>query len=373
MFSFSKSSKVFFPILLGAALTATPSFACPPAKDGTVKPSHITSINVHQPGETKNDIANIVNIFLPMGSGYRVDAKGTGSGKLGSILRESLEKGELASNVVFTYGRTGEIPPGRDIFRYIHKAKDKNMLKSLPGRYQVKPEFSDFVADISMDGYLSVPYITTVAIVYNTELIDTKDVPKSWEELAAFEGSLAIPGSGCYGMRTLTALYNTVGAGKFEQIIQKANMPALETMKKDPRKSEDKPLGGTHAPIAVIDGKFKVGIGSLASTRIMDGMANGSLGVIWPKEGAFAMPHILVVRENANEADLALADFIANGLEVRRVLAHTGVSSTLRGGRVLPLIKENDFKFNFIPVKEMKNQKTHQKIIAIVERNKPKM
>lgn len=129
-----------------------------------------------------------------------------------------MEKGKLTSNLVFTYGRTGEIPPGRDIFRYLHQAKDKNMLAALPDRYTVKPEFSEFVNDVNKGGYLSVPYIGTVTIVYNPDLIDKKDVPKSWEELANFKGLLAITGSGCYGMRTLTALYSTVGAKKFEKL-----------------------------------------------------------------------------------------------------------------------------------------------------------
>jgi hypothetical protein len=62
-------------IALGTVLSASQAVACPPAKDGTVKCSHITSLNIHQPGNTKDDIANIVNTFLPIGSGYRVEAK----------------------------------------------------------------------------------------------------------------------------------------------------------------------------------------------------------------------------------------------------------------------------------------------------------
>ncbi len=373
MLSAIKSSKVFIPTALGAMLLlSSQAVACPPAKDGTVKPCHITSINIHQPGNTKDDLANVINIFLPMGSGYRVDAKGTGSGKLGPAMQESLEKGKLTSNLVFTYGRTGEIPPGRDIFRYLHLAKDKNMLAALPDRYTVKPEFAALVNDVNKGGYLSVPYVGAVAIVYNPDLIDKKDVPKSWKELANFNGSLAVTGSGCYAMRTLTALYKTVGEKKFEKIVKKAEMPALETMKKDPRPKDQKPLGGTNVPVAVMEGKFQVGVGPLTSTRVQEGIASGALGVIWPAEGAFAMPHILAVRANPNEADLALADFIAKGSEVRRILYNVGISSTLRGGRVIPVVKENNFKFRFIPVAELMDQKAHKRIIEIVEKNKPK-
>jgi hypothetical protein len=118
---------------------------------------------------------------------------------------------------------------------------------------------------------------------------------------------------------------------------------------------------------------LKFGVATLTSTRTMEGIASGALGVVWPEEGAFAMPHILAVRANPNEADLALADFIAKGMEIRRVLLNVGISSTLRGGQVIPLIKENNFKFNFIPIKDLMNQKTHKHIIEIVERNKPKV
>jgi len=371
MFSLLRKSKLVVPVVLGVVLSVQ-AYACPPAKDGTVKPSHITSINIHQPGKTKDNLASIVNIMLPIGSGYRVEAKGTGSGNLGPGLSEGLKKGELPANVIFTYGRTGEIPPGRDIFKYLHQAEKKGMLSPLKGRFNIKPQFQEFVDDIEKGGHLTAPYVGSTVIFYNKDLIKTKDVPKSWKELANFDGKVAVPGSGCYGMRTLTALYNVLGEKDFEKLIKKADMPALETMKKDPRKSAEKPLSGLGAPSAVIKGDFKVGMGPLFSRNTLDGIASGAIGVIWPEEGAIAMPHILAVRANPNEADLALVDFVAKNMEFRKVILNEGVSSTLRGGQVHPLVKENDFRFIFIPIEKLKNPATHKKIIEIVEQNKPK-
>lgn len=370
MISFKKS-KLLGAVALGAVLSVQ-AVACPPAKDGVVKPSHITSINIHQPGKTKDNLASIANIFLPIGTGYKVDAKGISSGNLGSALSKGVKEGKLPANVIFTYGRTGEIPPGRDIFMYLHNAQKKGMLGSLKDRYTYKPQFKSMIEDISKGGYFEVPFVGATVIFYNKELIKEKDVPKSWKELVEFDGNVAVPGSGCYGMRTLAALYNTVGEKDFEKLIKKANMPALETMKKDPRKSAQKPFSGLNAPSAVIKGEFKVGMGALFSRNTLNAIKRGDIGVIWPKEGAIAMPHILAVRANPNEADLALADFIAKGMEVRRVLLAQGVSSTLRGGQVHPLVKENNFNFKFVPIKKMMCQKTHKNIIEIVERNKPK-
>lgn len=366
-----KIGKFTLLVLLGAALS-TQAVACPPAKDGTVKPSHVTSINIHQPGTLKDDVASLVNILLPVGSGYRVEAKGTGSGKFAPALIKSIEEGKLSPNVVFTYGRTGETPPGRNIYMHLYNAKDKNLLGVLPARFTLKPEFQKIADDIDQSGRINVPYVGVVTIFYNPALIKKEDVPKSWQDLASFNGAIAVPGSGCFSMRTLTALYHTVGEEAFVEIIKKAKMPAMETIKNDPRKSEEKPKGGTRTSIVVAEGEYPIGIGPLTSTRTQELIASGAINVIWPEEGAIVLPHLLAVRTDPNEADLTLAGFIANNLEIRRVLLNAGVSSTLRGGKVLPVIRENGFKFVDIPIKKIMQKDVHKRIIEIVERYKPK-
>ncbi len=365
-----KSIKFALPVLLGV-LISTPALACPAAKDGTVKPSHMTSIQLHHAGDINEDLGKLVDVLLPVGSGYRVDTKAVSSGRLGRDLIGALETGELPANVIVTYGRTGETPPGRDILMHMHNLKAANLFGKLPKQFTLRSEFQKIADDVDTSGYISVPYIAAIAIFYNPALIERKDVPNSWKGLANFDGKIAVPGSGCFGMRTLVSLYHAVGAEKFEKIIQKADMPAMETTKDDPRESKDMPMGGTRTSIAVAEGDFKIGLGPLTSIRTQDLIASGAIGVIWPEEGAIPLPHLLAVRANPNEADIALANFIASNIQVRNVLLHEGISSTLRGGTVLPIIKENDFNFKHIPIKKVMDQDAHRNVIEIVERNKP--
>ncbi|NKQ41338.1 MAG: extracellular solute-binding protein [Sulfurovum sp.] len=371
MFSLLRKSKLVVPVVLGVALSVQ-AYACPPAKDGTVKPSHITSINVHMPGKAKSGTVGLIDILFPMESGYRVTAKQTGSGKLAPALIKGIKEGKLTTNVVYTYGRTGEIPPGRDIYMHLYNAMDKNLLGKLNKELKLKPQFQMIADDIGKSGHLSVPYVGTYAIFYNPDLIKKEDAPKSWNALADFKGKIAVPGSGCFGMRSLTALYHIVGAKKFEEIIKKADMPAMETIKKDPRESKDKPLKANATPVSVAEGKFPIGIGALTSSKTQELIASGAIEVIWPEEGAIILPHIVVVRENPNEADLALVDFIANNMQVRNVLLNLGISSTLKGAKVIPIAKENNFNYKYIPIKEIMRKDIHKDIIEMVEKNKPK-
>lgn len=49
-----------------------------------------------------------------------------------------------------------------------------------------------------------------------------------------------------------------------------------------------------------------VGMGSLQGAELRQGLKDGTLGAIWPEEGAMAFPYLMAVRKNPNKADLAL-------------------------------------------------------------------
>ncbi|MCL0033086.1 ABC transporter substrate-binding protein [Peptococcaceae bacterium] len=320
----------------------------------------------HLPGAIRKDVAAAVDYHFPAKTDYKINVASIGSRDLSKDLLAGIEQGTLKYDVILTYGRTGETPPGRDI--YAHLNNSRHLMEALPDFYDIRPEFA---ALVDAEGHLHVPYVGTGVIVYNPELINREDVPKSWAALADFDGQIAIPGRGCYGMRTLASLYHTVGAEKFEQIIINAQMPALEVTKDDPRDVKDKPLSGCGAIGAVIDGKFKVGVGPLVGGDTQQAIADGKLGVIWPEEGAFAFPYLAAVRKDPSEAALALLDFIANDPDVSKVFTDAGLSSTIVGGTVSPIVTENNFNFNFIPIEKLMQKEVHQSIIDIVARNQP--
>lgn len=326
-----------------------------------------TSAMIHFPGAIRDSVNEKIIEKFTERTGHSIHSEYQRSGGFSNAIKAGTEEGKPRFNLVMTYGRTGETPPGRDVFKHMNNARD--LFQPLPGHFEMVPEFAN-LADTG-DGQLLVPYVGMMAITYNPELIDTADVPKSWAELAEFDGTLAVPGRGCFAMRTLASLYDIVGAEKFETIIKTAKMPAMETMKDDARKGGDRPLSGCGAAEEVLKGNHQVAIGPIVGPNIIGALNDGTLAVIWPAEGAVAFPYLMAVKKDPSKVDMALLDFVAKDEAMQQMFVDYGISSTLAGGKVTGLIKENGFNFRFVPMENKMNPEVHQDIIAIVERNKP--
>lgn len=326
-----------------------------------------TSLLVHMPGTIRDSVTQQIAAQFAQSSNHTIYSEYQRSGGFSKIVTDAVANGSLGFDVLITYGRTGETPPGRDIFKHMNNARD--LFEPLPTHLEMAPEFAA-LADKG-DGELLVPYVEMMVISYNPKLIDAADVPKSWAELAEFEGSLAIPGRGCFTMRTLASLYDVVGEELFEQIIQNAKMPVMQTMKDDPRKGDERPFGSGVVTDQLLNGNHQVSIGSVVGATTQTAIADGNLAVIWPAEGAIAFPYLLAVSASPSEADMALLDFVTTDEGMQEMFVNYGISSTLVGGKVLPLITENDYNIRFVDMDDKMNTDLHQKIIDIVARNAP--
>jgi ABC-type Fe3+ transport system substrate-binding protein len=326
-----------------------------------------TSAVVHMPSAIRGSVVEQIAEKFAKTTGHTIHSEYQRSGGFSKIITGATAAGSLDFGVLITYGRTGETPPGRDIFKHLNNARD--ILQPLPDQLEMAPQFAG-LADTGA-GQLMVPYVEMMVISYNPKLIDTADVPKSWAALAEFEGSLAIPGRGCFAMRTLASLYDVVGKEKFEKIIQNAKMPAMETMKDDPRKGDARPFGSGVVSAQLLNGTHQVSIGSVVGAEVQEAIANGTLAVIWPSEGAIAFPYLMAVKKDPAKADMALLDFIAKDEAIQQMFVDYGISSTLVGGKVTALLKDNDFNFRIVPKANKINPEVHQEIIDIVARNAP--
>lgn len=363
----SKVQPVIISSIAAGILALSMSTAVTAAEDVENKVVTDTSLLLHLPGAIRGEVTDKIAKAFTKKTGLSINAEYQRSGGFSKLVKKSIKDGKLGVNVLMTYGRTGETPPGRDIFKHLNNAK--SLFKSLPNQLAMAPKFSA-LADKG-DGQFLVPYMGVMAIAYNPKLIDKADVPKSWAELADFKGTLAVPGRGCFAMRTLASLYDIVGAEKFENIIKTAKMPAMETMKGDSRKGKKRPLSGCGVAEEVMNGSHQVSIGPIVGPTILGSIKDESLAVIWPKEGAVAFPYVLATNKNASKADIALVDFIAKDEAIQEMFVNYGISSTLAGGKVVQLIKDNGFKFRFVPMKNKMDPTVHKDIIAIVDRNKP--
>lgn len=321
-----------------------------------------TSLLVHFPGPLRKDTKNFINKDFPAKTGYTITSYMKRSGGFSKDLLSSIKENKLNHSVVMSYGRTGELPPGRDIFEHLDNSRQ--LLSSKLNHLDLKPVFRHFN---DPRGHLHYPFVETMVILYNPKLINKQEAPKSWHDLAKFSEQVALPGRGCYAVRALSSLYHTLGKDNFETLIINAKMPNLVTDKSD--KKAIKPLKAEGVAKAIIEGKFKVGAGVITSEETLKAIADGKLGVIWPTEGAFAFPYTVAVRSNPSQAELALFNYITKDPDLQKELVRIGLSSTLSGGQVNPIVKENNFKYNFISIDTLMKKDVHQYIIDLVKKH----
>lgn len=357
---------------LALALMSMIAVGCPP-------PAEETSLLAQAPGAVREDFERAISRYFPDETGHRI-ARTWFRGCFDSAddFWAGPQRGELTANVIMAYGRTGEAPEGTDIYGAWEASRP--LLEPMPNHITVRPEFS---ALVDPEGLWQVPFVDTMLIIYNPALIDRQDVPTSWAGLANFDRQIAIPAWGCFAMRTLAYLYAIVGAETFEQIIINGRVPALVLRRDDPRDRPDNPLAAGCVVRAVLDTGTRairrgfagrdiaVGIGSLQRAELRQGLEDGTLGAIWPEEGAMAFPYLMAVRKNPNEADLALFDFLTKGETMQRVIFNGGWSSTLVDGPVHPIVEENNFNYYFVSLEALMDTDKHQRIIEIVAEHSP--
>ncbi len=322
--------------------------------------SQQTTLFVHFPSPLRKDTQSFINKDFTDKTGHTVSIYMKRSSGFSKALNDSVKAGELNHSVLMSYGRTGELPPGRDIFKHLNNSRD--LMKVMPNHLDLRDELSAFN---DPKGQMHFPFFETMVILYNPKLIQEDYIPTTWAALADFPGKIALPGRGCYAVRTLVSLYHTVGAEKFEEIIKSANIPNLKS------KSTDaiRPLKNEDISKALLEGKFEIGVATLTSKRVLKAIADGKLAVMWPEDGAFAFPYPVAVKKGATKAELALFNYITKDADLHKELLTMGLSSSLSNGQVLPIVKENNFNYKFIPIKTLMDTDTHERVISIVQKH----
>ncbi len=358
-----KLNKTIALIISAGVLTLATSQIALAAESGNKQDAsnQQTSLSVHFPSPLRKEAKAFISEDFYVKHGYEITIYMKKSRGFSKDLLSGVENNKFPHSVLMSYGRTGELPPGTDIFKHLNNARGQ--LESKPGHIELRPEFTKLN---DSKGHLQYPFVETMVIFYNPKLIDNKDVPKSWAALGSFSEQIALPGRGCYAVRTLSSLYHTVGRDDFEKIIIKANMPKIDNFDKN---APNKPLKVEGTAKAIAEGKFKVGVGTLTGNKTLQAIKDGKLGVIWPEEGAFAFPYTVAVRSNPSRSEMELFNYITKDTDLQKELVRIGLSSTLVGGKVNPVVKENNFKFNFISIETLMNTDVHEYIIDLVAKH----
>jgi hypothetical protein len=259
-----------------------------------------------------------------------------GSGALRDYMRIALARGSIERGTLFSYNH-------REVHRQFEAARP--LIAEFPGRYPVRRELAP-LADPR--GELHVVWVDAYVIIYNPGLIARADVPSTMEALAHFDQPIGVPTTGCIGTWGTMALLYHLGEENFARLM--ANAKVRGSM--------------TDVTVAVRDRTVPVGISTLLDVRVRD----GEVGVIWPEEGAIAKPALVVIPNNPTQHNLRLADIIMSPEGARLFATQFNMASALPGGPVPAIVKENNFRFVFIPAQTIIDLELEAKVDRIIAR-----
>jgi hypothetical protein len=316
---------VLVAIVVGVILLATPPEVALPLSD--VGHIHMTDSGGYR---------EVIETFIRERIGEVPFFASGSSGHLRDYMRAALGRGRIGRGTLFSYNH-------REVHRQFEAARP--LIAEFPGRYPVRAEFAPLVDPL---GELHVVWVDAYVIIYNPNLIAQGDVPSTMEALAKFDRPIGVPTTGCIGTWGTMALFHHLGEENFSRLMANAKVRG----------------GLGDVAVAVTRGDIAVGIASLLDVRVRD----GKVGVIWPEEGAIAKPALVVIPNNPTGHNLRLADIIV-GREAAKLFAREfNMASALPRGPVPAIVKENNFRFVFIPAQAITSLELEAKVDGIIAR-----
>ncbi|BBO93394.1 ABC transporter substrate-binding protein [Desulfosarcina ovata] len=164
--------------------------------------------------------------------------------------------------------------------------------RSLPGRYPVRRELAEQGFQ-DPAGYFHPFVVIPFAIFYNHQLLGEDDVPGRWEDLlnARWHKKILMPDAFRVVSKVIDAFMQADFPDHIEQFrenaVQKGAPPEVVT--------------------AVDEGQYPIGITNIAFARIS---RHKNTRVIWPRDGLFCMPQVMVFSRQAPDAMLEIGDFL---------------------------------------------------------------
>ncbi|WP_027398867.1 ABC transporter substrate-binding protein [Anaerovorax odorimutans] len=196
---------------------------------------------------------------------------------------------------------------------------------SIPDRFPIRKELEDmgFKDD---KGYFHPFTVIPFAYFYNVNLLEEKDVPKSWEDLLndTWSKKIRMPDE----FRMVSIIIRTFMRANYPERFSIFNKNAVHS----------------GSPIDVVQsvdkGEYPLGITNIAFARISK---NKNTKLIWPKDGFFCMPQVMVFSKKADKRLLELGDFLM-GKEVQEYLALQSFIPASAEIEVPKLLSQNNYK-----------------------------
>jgi hypothetical protein len=164
---------------------------------------------------------------------------------------------------------------------------------SLPGRFPIRPELTENgFADPK--GYFHPFVIMPFAIFYNAELLEQEELPHTWEDLfdSRWQDKICLPDRHHMAPKMIRAYIRAYYSEKYD-VFQKN-------------------LVYQGAPINVInaltEGWYPLGMTNISFARIA--ARNQKIRLLWPQDGLFCLPQVMMWSKKADERLLEIGDFL---------------------------------------------------------------
>lgn len=230
-----------------------------------------------------------------------------------SLFKSHIEKGEIPDLTVGHMDDFADLPPGAlaEFFR------------PLPGRYPIRKALVD-KGFTDPEGYFHPFVVIPFAIFHNRNMLADPNAPHSWKDLldARWRGRIRMPDDFRIVSVVIKAFLGADFPDDFDRFeanfVHKGSPPEVIS--------------------AVDEGDYPIGITNIAFARIS---RHKNTRIIWPGDGLFCMPQVMVWSRKAAEPLLEIGDFLMSR-PVQEYLSMQSFVPASPDVSLHPLVEENN-------------------------------
>lgn len=164
--------------------------------------------------------------------------------------------------------------------------------RPLPGRFPLRPELAG-AGFADPRGYFHPFVIIPFAIFYNPDVLGEKELPQVWADLldARWRGKILMPAEHHMAPKMIRAFMQAYYPERFAALRQNLVY-------------DDAPINVVNA---VDEGRYPLGITNISFARVS---RNKNIRLLWPRDGMFCMPQVMVWSKKADDRLLEIGDYL---------------------------------------------------------------
>lgn len=230
-----------------------------------------------------------------------------------SLFKHYIKKDELPDLII---GHANDFAELSDSYISEH-------FRSLPGFYPLRKELVD-AGFVDPEGFFHTLAVIPFTILYNHKMIEEKELPRLWEDLldSRWRNSILMPDE----YRMVSVIIRT---------FMKANYPEKFNEFKANVSCKGSPVDVVSA---VDEGQYPIGITNVAWARFS---RHKNTRLIWPQDGAFCMPQVMVWSKRADERLFEMGNFLMSQ-QIQEYMAAQSFIPVLPEISLPPLVVDNN-------------------------------